>query len=55
MEESKCHFCLQKGQEGGHRELHTSQSHLDPSEGDGTTNPGNSFPAHERQEGDQEY
>ncbi|KAK4831799.1 hypothetical protein QYF61_019229, partial [Mycteria americana] len=48
--ESKSHSCLQEGQEGGARELQVSHFHLHPWEGDGATNPGNHFQAHEGQE-----
>ncbi|KAK4827955.1 LOW QUALITY PROTEIN: hypothetical protein QYF61_022657 [Mycteria americana] len=41
--ESKCHSYLQKGQEGGLRELQTGQLHLDLWECDGATNLGNHF------------
>lgn len=30
LEESKCNYSLQKQQEGGHREVHASQSYLGP-------------------------
>ena len=45
---------LRKGQEGRPRELQGSQLHLSPWAGDGAANPGNRFPAHKGQEGDQE-
>jgi len=57
LEESKCHFCLQKGQEGGPRELlsvSTHQTHLDPWESDETASPGNHFQTHEGHRDDQE-
>ena len=40
LEESQCHSSLQKGQEGGPRNLHANQLHLHPWKGDGTAHPG---------------
>lgn len=39
LEESKCHFCLQEGQERVSGEQQAGQVHLNPWKGDGATNP----------------
>lgn len=50
----KCHSYLKKRQEGGFRELQAYQPHLNPSEGNGTTTPGNHFQILERHGNDQQ-
>ena len=55
LEESKCHSCLQKGQDGGPWELQAGQLDLNPWEGDRAANPGNHVQAHEGQGNYQEY
>lgn len=50
-----CHCYLQDKQERGPRKLQAHQPHLDPWQGDGATNPGNYFRAHEEQKSHQEY
>lgn len=54
LEESKCHSCLQEGQEGRSEELQAGEPHLNPWVGNGATNAGKHFQTHERQEGDGE-
>jgi len=46
LEDSKCHSCLQEGQEEALGELQVGQCHLSPWDGGGTANPGNLFQAH---------
>lgn len=49
MQEAKCHFFLEEGQEGGHRKLQTAQFHLSSCKSDRAANPENHFQAHEGQ------
>jgi len=49
-----CHSNLQKGQEGGPRELEASQPHLHPGKGDGAAYPGGRQQASGGKEGYQE-
>ena len=49
-----CHSNLQKGQEGGPRELQAGQPHLHPGKGDGAAYPGGHHEASGRKEGYQE-
>ena len=50
----QCHSNLQKGQEGGPRELQAGQPHLHPGKGDGAAYPGGHHQASGRKEGYQE-
>lgn len=54
LEESKCHFCFQEGQERKTRELQLSQFYLDTYESHGAANPESYFQTHEEWQGDQE-
>jgi len=51
---NKTHSSLQKGQEGGPRELQAGQPHLHPKKGDGAAYPGGHHQASGRKEGYQE-
>ena len=54
LEKGQCHSNLQKGQEGGPRELQAGQPHLHPGKGDGAAYPGGHHQASGRKEGYQE-
>jgi len=54
LEKGQCHSNLQKGQEGGPRELQACQPHLHPGKGDGAASPGGHHQASGRKEGYQE-
>ena len=54
LEKGQCHSNLQKGQEGGPRELQAGQPHLHPGEGEGAAYPGGHHQESEGKEGYQE-